>query len=194
MKRMIENITGNYSSSASVVDGTLILSLPDAMTPVVWRMDLVHAKASALEVRTSEDGLFTLVLKTPRGDVNEVAKFDNRGRAVSALMSVSRAMESAHGRIYPAANDGQPYNPTHLPVPTMPVRARKINRSGKSWVGAVVAVIAIIVLGSILMNLAPQSQFGGLAATNPAAGAASRAPATQTNGVAVSADEFLKNQ
>src|SRR5690606_21303301 len=67
MKRMIENITGNYAASASVVDGTLIISLPDAITPVVWRFALGQAKASALEVRPQDDGTFMLLLKTPRG-------------------------------------------------------------------------------------------------------------------------------
>ena len=118
MKRMIESITGNYSASASVVDGTLILSLPDALTPVIWRLELGQARASAMEVRDREDGSFVLLLKTPRGDVNDIAAFSSRGRAVAALMTISRAMEQAHGQIRPpAANDGDSYNPSRLPVP-----------------------------------------------------------------------------
>ncbi|HEY8189211.1 MAG TPA: hypothetical protein VIF12_00890, partial [Micavibrio sp.] len=87
MKRIVENITGNYSASASVVDGALILSLPDALTPIVWRLELGQTRASALEVRDREDGSFMLLLKTPRGDVNDIAAFSSRGRAVAALMT-----------------------------------------------------------------------------------------------------------
>lgn len=199
MKRMIENITGNYTASASVIDGTLILSLPDAITPIVWRLDLVHAKASALEVRTNDDSTFTLALKTPRGDVNEIAKFSSRGRAVAALMSVTRAMEQAHGQIKPAANDGEPYNPTHLPVP-LQTRRRKSTATAhpsdrKGWMGGVVALALIIGLGAILLNMGPR-HVSALSSASPAAGSAAgmAAPAADTSGVAVSADDFLKNR
>jgi hypothetical protein len=195
MKRMIENITGNYTASASVVDGTLILSLPDAITPIVWRLDLVHAKASALEVREGDGGLFILALKTPRGDVNEIAKFASRGRAVAALMSVTRAMEQAHGQVKPIANDGEPYNPTHLPVPVRTRRAKtQVAQpgNGKGLIGGVIALLLIIGLGAILLNMNPK-QVTSLSSSSPAAGNAATAKA-QESGVAVSADDFLKNR
>lgn len=189
MKRMIENMTGNYSASASVVDGTLILSLPDAISPVVWRLELGQAKASALEVRQGEDDVYTLLLKTPRGDGNDIARFATRGRAVAALMAVSRAMEQGHGQIYPAANDTEPYNPSLLPV-VKGKRRKGTPGKKKNWAGALIALVLIFVLGSILLNMAPrpvsmESQI------NPAAGPSA---ARDTGGVAVSADDFLKNR
>jgi hypothetical protein len=195
MKRMIENITGNYTASASVVDGTLILSLPDAITPIVWRLDLVHAKASALEVREAENATFILALKTPRGDVNEIAKFASRGRAVAALMCVTRAMEQAHGQMKPAANDGEPYNPTHLPVPVRTRRAKAHATqpsNGKGLIGGVIALLLIVGLGAVLLNMGPR-QVTALSAASPAAGT-STASSPQSAGVAVSADDFLKNR
>ena len=101
--KWIETLTGNYSASARVIDGTLIISLPQAMTPVVWRMELGHVRASALEVRKQEGGTFMLTLKTPKGDISDIGLFDNRGRAVEALMAVSRAMEQAQGQLRPLA-------------------------------------------------------------------------------------------
>ncbi len=198
MKHMIEKVTGNYSASASIVDGTLILSLPDAIAPVVWRLDLVHAKASALEVRSNEDGTVTLLLKTPRGDVNDIARFENRGRAVAALMSVTRAMESAHGQIRAATNDDAgTYNPTHLPVP---VRTRSSKRHTahqpdhkvKGWISGIAALALVIGLGFFLMNMGPRQ----VTPQSPTAGpsAQSGAPIEQSAGVAVSADDFLKNR
>ena len=74
----------NKRASAKVVDGKLILSLPDALTPVVWQMDLAHAKASALEVRCNNEAMnaYTLTLKTPKGETIEVAAFDERENAM----------------------------------------------------------------------------------------------------------------
>lgn len=194
MKRMLENMTGNYSATASVVDGTLILSLPDALTPVVWRLDLGHAKASALEVRDHEDGSFTLLLKTPRGDVNEIARFATRGRAITALMSVTHAMEQSHGQFRPAAYGGEPYNAAHLPVPVLRKRgkahaAANSNSNGKGWLGGLVALALIILLGGIILNMGPK-QVASTAALNPAAGT----PPSQAAGVPVSADDFLNNR
>ena len=189
MKRMIESITGNYSASASVVDGTLILSLPDALTPVIWRLELGQARASAMEVRDREDGSFVLLLKTPRGDVNDIAAFSSRGRAVAALMTISRAMEQAHGQIRPpAANDGDSYNPSRLPVPVHGGHgSQKKKRNGKNILAGMVAVALIVILLGTLINLGP-IPAGPLPSASPAAGDASQ------TGVAVSADDFLKNR
>ena len=89
-----KNKKEQYQTSAKVVDSTLILSLPDALTPIVWRWDLKDVKASALEVRANENDGYTLILKTPRGDVQDVAPFETKDHALHALMSVSQAMES----------------------------------------------------------------------------------------------------
>lgn len=191
MKRMIENLTGNYAASASVIDGTLILSLPDAITPVVWRLDLGQTRASALEVREREEGSFTLLLKTPRGDLNDIAAFATRGRAVAALMAVTRAMEQAHGQIRSFANDSESYNPTHLPVPVRGRKSKNYNarsQQEKGWIGGVIALALIILLVSVILNMGPK-QISSLSSASPAAGE----PVIQS-GVPVSADDFLKNR
>jgi hypothetical protein len=191
MKRMIENLTGNYAASASVIDGTLILSLPDAITPVVWRLDLGQTRASALEVREREEGSFTLLLKTPRGDLNDIAAFATRGRAVAALMAVTRAMEQAHGQIRSFANDSESYNPTHLPVPVRGRKSKNYNARGqqeKGWIGGVIALALIVLLVSVIFNMGPK-QLSSLSSASPAAGN----PGIQS-GVPVSADDFLKNR
>lgn len=185
MKRMLENLTGNYSASARVVDGTLILSLPDALSPVVWRLELTNAKASALEVREGDGGIYRLMLKTPRGDVNDIAGFENRGRAVAALMAVSRAMEQGHGQIYPAANDTEPYNPALLPVPK---KKRSKEPSGKKGglFGISLAILVIIGLVMLMIKMTPPSM-------SPASRSAS-AESSTPSGVPVSADDFLKGR
>jgi hypothetical protein len=184
--KWLQKVTGGYSSSAKVVDGTLILSLPDAVAPVVWRMELGSVRSSALEVREREDGLFVLTLKTPKGDVSDVAPFSERGRALRALMAVSDAMAHAHGEIRPAAaaNDAGG-GPAAAPAPRR--RARGSNLAA-GIVGLVVLAFLLFMLARLAPNPAgmqmPAAAEGGASAV----GGGSPADAT---GVPVSADDFL---
>lgn len=174
MKKLLQSMTGGYASSACVVDGTLVLTLPDAISPVVWRMDLGQAKASALEVRDNGDKTYSLVLKTPRGDVNEIAPFAQRQQAIKALMAVSHAMEHAHGQTRPvsvaAANDAG---------------GRKKGRVMTS----IVAVLLLLFLILIFINMGPQV----LPVTDTAATGAAVTGEAQP-GTPVSADDFLRGR
>ena len=86
------------AATAKIVDGILVISLPDAINPIVWQMELGQSKASALEVRAGADGTHILTLKTPRQDVQDIAAFTNRDQAVKALMTVSSALENGNGQ------------------------------------------------------------------------------------------------
>ncbi len=86
------------TATAKIVDGILVISLPDAINPIVWQMELGQSKASALEVRAGADGTHILTLKTPRQDVQDIAAFTNRDQAVKALMTVSNALENGSGQ------------------------------------------------------------------------------------------------
>lgn len=182
MKKLIETLTGGYSSSAKVIDGMLILSLPDAVSPVIWRMELGHAKASAMEVRDNGNGTFSLVLRTPRGETNEIAPFTTRAPAVRALMSVSRALESGHGRSMPpqAAGSGKVATETAAPA----------RRGG--LVPGLIAVGILIILISIFFSMTPRTvpmsvaTAGGIPASTATNGS--------TAGTPVSADDFLKGR
>ena len=181
MKHALKSITGcNSQGSARVVDGKLILSFPHAITPVVWQMDLTQVKASALEVHENKDkGTATLVLKTPGGANTDIAPFEQKSQAVSALMAVSRALESAQGQIRPTA------------------AVETINYGGarrSSGFGKALAVILGLVLLFILVNI-----WGSNLPQAPAGYEGNSADATATSapvetGVPLSADEFLNSQ
>jgi hypothetical protein len=200
MKKMIESITGGYVSSAKVVDGALILSLPDAISPVVWRMDLTSVKSSALEVRDQKDGTFMLTLKTPRDDVTNIAPFTEKAIAVRALMAVSYALEQgqthshAHTVKPAAVNTGEIY-------PARQYAAAPASSEGGAtkWVSGIAAVLVLFLLIGVLMHQAPRSNsFAGngegfsAASASPPPSATAIAPSTTAAGVAVSADDFLR--
>ncbi|MCC7304948.1 MAG: hypothetical protein IT558_01675 [Alphaproteobacteria bacterium] len=175
------------SSSAKVVDGKLILSFPEALTPVLWQMDLEQAKASAIEVRENKDnGSFVLTLKTPRGEAVDVAPFSDRQQAVDALMAAARALESAHGKIRAprAANEaGSPVDYARAPKPA----------SAGKWIAGILAVFMLFVLFNIWGSLLPRQ--ASLSQANPGPASASQASGGDipASGMPVSADDYLNS-
>ncbi len=112
LKCCSKNKSQTTSASGRVVDGKLVLSLPDAIAPIVWQMDLNKTKASALEVLHEEEtNIFNLSLKTPSGESVHIAKFDERVKAVEGLMAASHALENAHGQIRNAEEGQTIYTP-----------------------------------------------------------------------------------
>lgn len=188
--RWMETLTGNYSASASVVDGTLIISLPQALTPVVWRMELGHVRASALEVRKQDDGTHVLTLKTPKGDVYDIAPFDTRGKAVQALMSVSRAMEHAHGQLRAAAT-GSAHDMAAAPVHAAAPQASAPETSKGRFITGIIGTALLLGLIAIFLNMT-----GPNTASTPPGGSTTTAGATvaPATGVPLSADDFLNNR
>ncbi len=166
--------------SASVVDGKLILSFLDAQTPVLWQMDLAHAKASALEVlEADKEEAYTLMLKTQKGEKVQVASFDTREHALEGLMAASDALKNAHGNIHIAANDDKTIAVAHV--------HRKKSAKGR-WITGIVAVFALIVLFGFWASVS-QRPPTSIQQTSATAGN----QAAQSSGVPVSADDFLNS-
>ena len=179
--------TDSYESSAKVVDGNLIISLPDAMTPVVWRMELGSVKASALEVRTNaSDGTFVLSLKTPKGDVHDVAPFDSKDIAVRALMRVSNALQGAAGRM------SAPVQATGVSsaqeIPSRPAISGGAGPASFKWLIALVGVIVVIFLFSQMSTMARQYALSGGSQQDTSAAN----PSGTASGVPLSAEDELR--
>jgi len=164
------------TNQADVIDGKLILSFPGAINPIVWQMDIVGTKASAIEVLTKDDH-YELALKGARNDHNTIASFSSREDAVNALTAVSRAMQEADGKIH--APTGGTYSTN--------------KKSNGSWFATLLKITGIIILLFIIYaiiaiiataNMDP-SQFNTASPTS--------APADST-GMPMSADDFLNNQ
>lgn len=180
------------TSSASVVDGKLILSLPDAATPVVWQMDLEQARSSALEVREdAASGRFVLALKTQKGENVDIASYEEKAAAVKALMTTSKALENAHGKIRPVSavsggNDG-----ANAQQYAAPVNHRAPAQQNSSVASAILAVLLIVILISAWAFSIPKASDTIARARSTNTGAS--AGPTDT-GVPVSADDFFNKR
>lgn len=183
------------TASAKVVDGKLILTFPDALTPVVWQMDLAHAKASALEVledkkKGEKTARHTLTLKTPKGESIEVAAFTARADAVEGLMRAASALENAHGQIREGTNYSAAENKASVQITHPAKPGQKRNK----WIGAILGLIILFVLFNIWSAVTPVAvSIDGSPANNTRAATSNNNPAT-SSGVPVSADDFLNAQ
>lgn len=174
--------------SAKIVDGILVITLPDAIRPVVWQLELGLSKSSAMEVREQNDGTFVLMLKTPRQDVQEIAPYATRDQAVRALLTISKALEGAQGRLRIANSN----NPNHLPavIPGMSAVTGSANpRStdpNTKTMRIIVGVLIAIALIYAFTRLSPPSPTSS-SADDAIPTASAPAPA----GVPLSADDYL---
>lgn len=174
-----------FISTAKVIDGILVLSLPDAINPVVWQMELGQSKSSALEVRPQADSTFMLTLKTPRQDVLDIAVYAERSLAIKALLTVSQALEKAQGQM--RQDTGARYG---LPVPSYTEKSSHsplslLKTIFKILFGAVGVVLALFILTFLIGNL-----LGRPSSTTTA----ERASMSSQQNVPVSADDFLEGR
>ncbi len=177
----------HFSTSASVVDGKLILSMPDAITPVVWQMDLKETQSSAFEVAAAEGQNFSLVSRKGGSKTSDViAVFSSQQAAVGALMATARALENNRAINYVKETAGSyapSYAPSHHPAPRS-----KGAGSWLTWILAAIGVVFLIFLLSAMIMMRPTPIE--LAASGATAASSSESDA----GVPVSADDFLRQQ
>ncbi|PZP57389.1 MAG: hypothetical protein DI586_00425 [Micavibrio aeruginosavorus] len=181
-----------FTSTAKIIDGTLVLTLPDAVRPVVWQMQLGQTKSSALEVREETNGNWMLMLKTPRADVMEIAPFPSKEKAVKALIAVSRALEKAQGQMAPY--NGNPAYP--VPAVISCSRFGWLTRFLKGVLTVFLALLLLIILGmGALWLLSPPVDTAAVSETaQTLPQAAPDQEPEQVIGKPVSADDFLNGQ
>lgn len=182
-------------SRAKIVDGTLILSLPDAISPVVWRMDLGSVKSAAIEIRTNkkegEEETFTLTIKSTGEKAKDIATFSDNNKAKQALMVVSSAMEhgtSSSGAT--AANDTVPSTKSTISnIQAAPTQSKSLaGQIFAALIGLVIIGLLIFALGKVGPKTVPSAgqptQNNNQAAGNPFG-------SNNEAGVPMSADDFL---
>ncbi|PJB69988.1 MAG: hypothetical protein CO093_09095 [Alphaproteobacteria bacterium CG_4_9_14_3_um_filter_47_13] len=182
--KWLNHMTGSYSSSAKITNNTLILSLPDAMSPVVWRMDLEEMKSAAFEIE-QEDGHYILQMKTPKNDPRKIAPFENRASAMKALMAASHAMEQAQSTMASARIA------SHHPLSMAAAPSAKKGKTGQ----IIMALIGVIILGGLLFILTQTGpQKSGISSSTGISRTQTQSGESENVGVPQSADEFLRSR
>ena len=179
LKKKDRNIIDGSHSAASVVDGKLILSFPEADIPVIWQMDLEKAHACALEVQEDKKKkIFSLVFKSTEKEPETVASFTEKADAVKALMATSAALQNSHGKI----KSGPELEKQHLPTYNA-VNSNK--KEGKS--GAIIAIVMILIL-FLIWSLSSTPRIDQASISNE-----TRTSSSAEAGVPMSADDFLNS-
>lgn len=184
--------------SVTIVDGKIILSLPEACEPVVWQMDLERAQSAAFTVKEKKkEKRFALVLKSDDGEAEDIAEFDDKKSAVAVLMETSSVMQNAHGLIKGAGATA----PSGVGAQAQPsVVASSAKSGGSDKAGAVLAVILVVILlGIWAISASIPSKVGSVGSTAASSSSSSNfvsapTPARESSGVPVSADDFLSNR
>lgn len=178
-------------ASAEVVDNHLILSLPHAKEPVVWRMSLEKIGTAAFEVKEdAESASAKLVLKPKKGTAEIIAPFNTKKEAVDALMSASSALQSAS---YTAPKSA-PVNPDNNKPEVnnrfneAPMVPSNDDKEARKWFLALFAAILVVGLYYYLTTLIPNTMVGLEDASQQSSASA---PSQQSSGVPMSADDFL---
>lgn len=154
------------ANTAQIVDGHLVLSLPAAKSPVVWRWNLAQAQAAALEVVESGTS-FLLTMKTSDGGTQNIAAFDTRDTAVETLMMASHAMDKKGSSPIDNASESA------------------------KWLIAILGVLAVIGLFFYLARMTPQVATPYVTDTATGAAQTNDANPAGAAGVPVSADDLL---
>lgn len=81
---------------AKLSDGKLVLTLPDAMTPVVWVINTNESGSFFMRVDRDDNGLYILQKiensgKTPK--IEDIAYYTDRPKAVNAMMTIGHVMD-----------------------------------------------------------------------------------------------------
>lgn len=103
---MLAWITGSHKAHARLSGSKLVLSLPDAITPSVWTLDMDACDSTILRMEIDTDGLFHIVWDRGDNDQDILASYHRRGPAVLALMKAARAI-GKYQRVSQGAESGK---------------------------------------------------------------------------------------
>jgi len=79
--------------TAKISDNTLVLSLPNAMTPVVWMIDMADTGTFVMKVETTDNGLFVLQKISSDGKKTEdIAYYASKKKAVKAMSMITKTI------------------------------------------------------------------------------------------------------
>jgi len=178
-----KNSNSTQTNTASVKDGHLILSLPEADSPILWRKDLKEIGSATFQIKKEKD-LFSLILKKQKGTTEKISSFDNKELAVTALNIASQALLDGETASPAATSKKRTANET---------AAAPKKKGFPKWLIILLILIGIIALYIYSLSQMPNRIVMNDAAT-PQSNTSNVAPAQNTTGVPMSADDFLNGR
>lgn len=170
-------------SSAAISDDCLIVSLPQAIEPTVWRLELDKAKNASFEIQSDEEKFSLVIKKSARSKPDPIGQFETKEDALDALLMVSEALKAGGGK-KPVTTAKK----KDKPISEEPLKPKSSNNNG----GTIALIATLIVIGLFyyywakLMPTVDQIQTQEITSS-----ILNSNPQSQT-GVPVSADDFLK--
>lgn len=190
MNFSLKNLISNTPSAAEISDDHLILSFPEAVEPVVWRMSLDKIGTASFEVKPLKDSdQAKLVLKPKKGTAEIIANFETKDQAVNALMIASKALQTGSSqkttlKEQVVINKSADSEASHETV----IISNTSSKEKQKWAIAVLGALIVLGLYYYLTTLMPNSAQSFDSSTNSLN--TSLNP-TEATGVPVSADDFL---
>lgn len=171
------------TSSSEVVENHLVLSLTNAIDPIVWRIAFDKVGTASFEIKEIKtSGHHKLVLKPHKETAETIAVFEEREDALTALIQASDAMQK------PAKTCTVT---TAKPQEANNIIAADSSKKSKKWLWLFLGLITLIALYGYLVNLMPNrtANFGSAQTTASSSAKSNNAQ----SGVPMSADDFLNN-
>lgn len=198
----LKSLISTPSTTADSVDGFLILSLPNAIEPKIWRIELDKIGTATFEIKQEKNSnIAKLTLNPKKGTAEIIASFETKKDALGALMAASRALNTTTSKPMMSATT-TPQKKSHKKVTlekqndmpqalnytdTMNIPSSK-NSDTQKWGIALLGAVFVIGLYIYLTSLIPERVTGFETTASPSMSATSPQEAT---GVPVSADDFL---
>jgi len=161
--------------AVNIQGNMLILSLPDANSPVVWRMDIKENASAAFEVR-EQDGAYALVMKGSNGEISEIASYQEKDQAARVLMMTNEVLMEGGGA-----------------DPLKPKKKKKKPRTAivilKWFFASLVTILLVLIMVQALQNMQPGTNQSFVPQGTERAVSPDIPPPPQ--GEPVSAEEFL---
>lgn len=176
------SLSGTEKSSARVADGRLILSLPDAETPVIWVMDLDEASTAIIRLEGDKQGNSILKKYGSKGAAETVAVYRDRRYASRALVQASKALEKARGSRVRVGPNAQP------------VIIRPASKITTIFTGFLYIWFAFFLLSNLASYITAKSSALGTTTINNQADIAANPDGSDMDatGVPLPANDFLK--
>jgi len=173
-------------TSAAISDGCLVVSLPDAVEPKLWRLDLSKAKEATFEIKSNEEQYDIISKKSARSKADVIGTFDDKDDALNTLLIISDALKTGKSQTAKPATKAAKKEKEATPKKE---KAQNDNTSSENR-GVIALLSTIIVIGLFYFYWTQMLPSTNTFETQTILSSDPSAPQT---GVPMSADDFLRD-